>query len=281
MNKKGLIIVITVLFVVVFAGYKFIFSRSRDLGGLKAAANLPANVFLNDKLIGNTPFEDKHVTGEFIIKLIPQDTTDQSVSWQGKVKINPSVLTYVNRELGQSELTSGGEVLTLERTNQEQPQLEVSSQPDAATILVDGQEKGVASQVIAISEGEHDVAVASPGFIGRTIRVQATKGYKLKVDFQLVLSQSEAELIPSTQSGQPTPTGVKTTQPGKTSIQIKDTPTGFLRVRNAPNTSATEVAQVKPKDTYPLLEEKEGWYKILYAEGKEGWVSGRYAQKAD
>lgn len=281
MNKKGMVIAIIVLFVVVFAGYKFVLSRSRDLGGLKVAANLPANVFLNDKLIGSTPFEDKHVAGEYILKLIPQDTTNQSVSWQGKVKINPSVLTYVNRELGQSELTSGGEVLTLERVSQEQPQLEVSSQPDAATILVDGQEKGAASQIIGISEGEHDVAVASPGFVGRTIRVQATKGYKLKVDFQLILSKSEGELIPSTQGAQPTPTGAKAAQPGKASIQIKDTPTGFLRVRNAPKTSATEVAQVKPKDIYPLLEEKEGWYKIPYAEGKEGWVSGRYAEKVD
>lgn len=278
MNKKGIIIIITVFIVVAFAGYKFVISRSQGIGGLKIVTSSPANGFLNDKLIGNTPYEGKHATGEYILKLIPQDNTNQNVSWQGKVNINSSVLTYVNRELGPSELTSGGEILTLEKVSQDQPQLEVSSQPDAATILVDGQEKGAAPQTIAVSEGEHDVAIVSPGFVGRTIRVQASNGYKLKIDFQLVLTKSE-EI--STPSAQPAPTGAKTIQPGKASIRIKDTPTGFLRVRSAPNTSATEVTQVKPGDTFPLLEEKEGWYKIPYAEGKEGWVSGRYAEKVD
>lgn len=183
MNKKGLIVLIIIVFVIAIAGYKFITSQSGGLGGIKVVSNPPANVFLDDKLIGNSPLENKHKTGEFILKLIPQDTTNQSVSWQGKIKINPTVLTFVNRDLGPSELTSGGEVLTLEETNQDQPQIEISSQPDAATILIDGQEKGIAPQTLIVTEGEHDVAVTSPGFVGRTSRVQTTRDINYRLVF--------------------------------------------------------------------------------------------------
>ncbi len=62
-------------------------------------------------------------------------------------------------------------------------------------------------------------------------------------------------------------------------LQILDTPTGFLRVRANPSTSASEITQVKPGEKYSLLEEKASWYKIKVKEGTEGWVSGQYAKK--
>jgi N-acetylmuramoyl-L-alanine amidase len=64
-------------------------------------------------------------------------------------------------------------------------------------------------------------------------------------------------------------------------VVIKNTPTGWLRVRMEPSLSATEAAKVKPGEKYTLLDEKNGWYKISYKEGEEGWISGRYAKKLD
>ena len=46
-----------------------------------------------------------------------------------------------------------------------------------------------------------------------------------------------------------------------------------------PSASATEAAKVNPGEMFPYLnEEKSGWYKIEYEEGKEGWVSGVYVE---
>jgi len=67
----------------------------------------------------------------------------------------------------------------------------------------------------------------------------------------------------------------------KTIITIQDTPTGFLRVREEPSIEASEEAQVKPGDTFGLLDEKDGWYKINYEGKKEGWVYGQYAKKTE
>jgi len=44
---------------------------------------------------------------------------------------------------------------------------------------------------------------------------------------------------------------------------------------------ATEAAKVNPGETYPFLDEKEGWFKIEYDKDKEGWISGKYAEKVE
>jgi len=62
-------------------------------------------------------------------------------------------------------------------------------------------------------------------------------------------------------------------------VVIEDTPTGWLRVREGPGTTYDEITKVYPGETYPLLEESAGWYKIELEDGREGWVSGDYASK--
>jgi len=278
MTKKALIIVVLLVVVVIVAGYKFFISQTQNLGGLIVSSNPQANIFLDDKLIGKTSYEDKQPAGEHVLKLIPVDTASTSSSWQGKIVIYPSTLTYVNRELGASELTSSGEILTLEKNSQNETQISISSQPDGAIVLIDGQERGNTPFFVNnIVPGEHDVSVVSPGFISRTVRAQTTVGYKLAVNFQLALSGGE---VPGVEA-QITPSASVSPgkQENKTQIRITDTPTGFLRVRSGPTTGASEVAQVKPGETYPLVEEKEGWYKITYTDNKDGWISSRYAEK--
>jgi len=62
-------------------------------------------------------------------------------------------------------------------------------------------------------------------------------------------------------------------------ILIKDTPTGWLRVRDKASTAGSEVGRVEPGDEYELLDEDNGWYKIEYEQGEEGWISAQYANK--
>jgi len=67
----------------------------------------------------------------------------------------------------------------------------------------------------------------------------------------------------------------------KKEITIKDTPTGWLNARSGPGTSYTQIIKVYPKETYLLLEEKDGWYKIKIDEKIEGWVISDYATKSN
>lgn len=274
MNKKALLVVVILVAVLSFAGYKFFFSRIANVGGLKVSSNPKSSIFLNDKLLGKTPYDDKYPAGEYILKLIPEDSSTTAASWQKKINISPSLLTYVNRELGASELSSAGDILFLEKIPDKEAQVAIFSTPDAATVVLDGQEKGVSPLVLRdVVAGEHDVAVSSPGFSSRTVRIQAVTGYKLTVEYQLaILAENNATSSATTKDS---------TTPGKPYVVIKDTPTGFLRVRSGPATTATETAQIKPGDKYSLLGEESGWYKISFDDGKDGWISSRYADKTE
>lgn len=287
MSKRVVAFLVVFIVGLGFILYQVFVVSQRGTGGLKVDTVPQSSVFLNDRLIGKTPLEEKVSANEYSIKIIPDESAGTYTSWQGSITVKPSLLTYVKRDLGTSELTTGGEIITLEKISGSESQIEVNSTPDGAKILLDGQEKGITpSRINDVSVTEHDVTVTAVGFSARTIRIESHPGYRSSIHFQLALSdakvtegeQSTGKESSSSAELTATPSAVvkNTTQSG---VVIKDTPTGFLRVRGDASTNSKEVTQVKPGQNFPLLEEKEGWYKIAYEEGKEGWISSRYADK--
>ncbi|MEK7453096.1 MAG: pilus assembly protein PilM [Patescibacteria group bacterium] len=52
-----------------------------------------------------------------------------------------------------------------------------------------------------------------------------------------------------------------------------------VNVRSGPGINYAKIAEVLPKETYPLLEEKGNWYRIKLNDKIDGWVVSRYAIK--
>jgi len=71
---------------------------------------------------------------------------------------------------------------------------------------------------------------------------------------------------------------VQQAAPQQTQVQILPTPTGTLNVRSGPGQNNPIIAKVVPGETYPLLEETSGWYKIKLPT-QDGWISSQYAKK--
>ncbi len=69
----------------------------------------------------------------------------------------------------------------------------------------------------------------------------------------------------------PAATGTEDT---KKSIKIKTNALGYLRVRAGAGQTNAEVGKAEIGRTYAVKAEQNGWYKIEYETGKEGWVSG-------
>ena len=295
-NKKIILIGLGIILlgVGIFLASKFLIGGESGPAKLKITSTPIATVFLDTQHLGKTPYDDKVKSGEYTLKLIPESGTT-AVSWQAKIKLAPGVLTYINRELGDQELTSAGEILTLEKISGKTAEIAVLSTPDGAQVSLDGTSRGTTPLILQnIEAGDHELSVSAPGFLGRGIKVTTTLGFKLVASFQLALSS-----VPATPGASPTPppaggpsptaspkpTGSPrpTITPGaelpRPYVKILDTPTGWLRVRIEPSTSATEAAKVNPGETFPLLEEQAGWYKIRYQGINEGWISGQYAEK--
>jgi hypothetical protein len=201
-------------------------------------------------------------------------------------------LTFVSRELGSSDLTSAGEILTVTKmkgqTKGEHGQVSVVTDPAGAIIFLDNDEKGIAPLSLQdVPAGEHELAVYLPGFFRRSQKIKVSKGHVVEAQFKLALDKTLAEELvrrhkrrqmrPLTESsalsGTPAPAEVATKK-----LTIKETPTGFLNVRDEPSTSGAQVDQVVPGKEYEYTEERNGWYQITLSKNESGWVSGQYVE---
>ena len=239
-----------------------------------------ANVFVDGKLLGKTPYStDTLKAGEVMVKLIPESATEALASWENKVKLTGGVLTLIEREFAVSENNSSGNILSLEKAKDKNTALiSIVTEPDGVFVQVDGEEKGSSPVTLdKISAADHEIILSKENYKEKILHVKNVLGYRLLINAKL--GQNEPSLTPTPTLSGPTPKATVTPKIGgkitkNSFILIKENSLGFLRVRNAPK--GNEIAQIKPIDPeqkYPLLEEKSGWYKIAYEQGKEGWVS--------
>lgn len=285
---KGKLILLTLLLLGfgVFVFVKFyILDKQNIFGRVKVISSPVASVFMDNLAVGKTPFEQKYKVGEFILKLIPEGTATETATWQGKVKIYKNALTYVNRELGSSDVTSAGEIFTSTKMEKapksgDLGEIYVETEPQGAIIYLDNDEKGVAPLILSeVGKGDHELSVFMPRFIRRTQKVNVDPGYKVNALFKLSIDQSSGSTVAAGDKQTEKKEATDSAKTTKSTILIKDTPTGFLRVREEPSITASEEARVKPGDQFDLLEESLGWFKIEYEKGKQGWVYSQYAEK--
>ncbi len=298
-----------------FLGFIIIFFLSLGLGGcnlpflkpkkaaIQVLANPTAAVFLNDERVGTTPFfDDKIKPADYKVKLVTESSQPPLV-WEGRVNLIGGVLTVINRDLGENEEKSSGYVLSLEpQTNKKTASMVVRTIPDGAVISLNNEPKGFAPlSVDNLNEGEESLVISSPGYIEKSFKAKFIKGYKLLVDAQLAKMPEEQPKVEeekeATASAQASPTPKTSPSPSPKSsaspsaspkeidesfprpyVVIKSPNFGWVRVRSEPNTQSQELTKVNDGEQYKWLATSAGWYKIEYEEGKEGWISGKYAE---
>ncbi len=258
--------------------------RPSGQGALQVTANIASQVYLDDKLLGETPLckceqNNTIVQGEYTVKIVPNDT--QFTPFVVKVKVEPGVLTAVERTFLPGSLASAY-VLTLEKTSSQEPQLFVGTIPDSAMVAVNSTPRGTSPfHLESISPSEHEVEIQKEGFAKKTIRVRTVPQYKLIISAYLGTESAE-NTSSNLEKVSPTPTPTPSeTEPEDTTprVEIENTGVGFLRVRTGPSTATAEVTTVEPGEIFPYTDEQSGWYKITLPDGKSGWVSGRYVKE--
>jgi len=300
MKTKWLMIIVGVL-VLVLVGLivKSRFFNKQGPGALQISTTPRATVFVDANQVGVTPFFNDNIqSGEHTIKLVPETTVDGLSSWETKVDLLPGILTVINRDFGATEALSSGEILSLEKTGRrDKSSIAVISVPDQGVVKIEGEPKGFTPLTIEdLAPGDYQIVISATGYEERIVSASTIGGYKLIINVQL--AQQIEGIEEATESAEteeeeegaeeeeeeeteptvtPTPKA-KVTPPPKPYVEIKDTPTGFLRVRADSSTDSDELAKLDPGDMYPYLEEEDnGWYKIEYEDGEEGWISGVYA----
>jgi uncharacterized protein YgiM (DUF1202 family) len=274
--------------------------NKKNLSGLKIESTPTAQAFLDSKDLGSTPIDENDFQpGEYTVKL-----TSGSLSWENKIKLNANTKTYIRRDLGETDTSSGGVILTLEKSIGNKAEVEITSSPDGASVTLNGENKGTTPVIISDkSAGNYDLGISISGYKSQSIKIKITSGYKLSAMFELVKDEILPEATPSSSpisspSGKPGSSAspkasatasqsaspkLNTTPPAKPYIQVLETPTNYLNVRSEPNKTAEILTKIYPTEYYSYIDEQGSgadlWYKISYATNKEGWISAQYAKK--
>lgn len=283
MKKKLLVFLVLVLLFVGFIAVRYFVLDSQNASGrLKIISSPSAGVFVDNVAVGKTPWENQLKVGEYMVKLIPEGDATATASWQGKVRINKNALSYINRELGSTDLSSAGEIFTVAKmdrkpTTPSTGEIYVETDPNGAIVYLDNDEKGVAPLIMSdVLKGDHELSVFMPGFFRRTQKINVDTGYRVNAAFKLAIDQAQQK--PEEKKPEASPSA---TLAAKSKVTVGDTPLGYLRVREDATTTASESARVKPGQSFELLEEKNGWYKIEYESGKQGWISSQFSKKSN
>ncbi|MCL4363810.1 PEGA domain-containing protein [Patescibacteria group bacterium] len=276
---KGKLIILLVL-VLLFIGFVvvrfFILDQQNAYGKLKIISSPTTSIFINNMIIGKTPFEDKYKVGEYLVKLIPESSATDTASWNGKINVYKNALTYVNRELGSSDIFSAGEIFTTQKMdtppkNSNTGEIYVETEPQGAIVTLDNDEKGVAPLVMQdVLSGDHELSVFMPGFFRRTQKINVDAGYRVNASFKLAMDQSQKQLSDVANQASSSAT------PATATVTVNSNPQGWLRVRADATIDATEEAKVKVGEKFPLLDEKTGWYQIKFNGNNDGLVSGTF-----
>ena len=281
-GKLSLLLILVLLFVAFVVVRFFIIDKQNEYGKIKIVSSPTASIFLNSTFIGKTPFEDKYKVGEYLLKLIPETTASDTASWNGKINIYKNALTYVNRELGSSDIASAGEIFTTVKmtkkpSNSQSGEIYVETEPQGAIVTLDSDEKGVAPALMEnVTRGDHELSVFMPGFFRRTQKINVDPGYRVNATFKLAIDQSSSFVKePDDKTKTASSSGNINS---KTYVKIKENPQGWLRVRIDGSIDASESAKVKPGEKYEFLDEKTGWFKIKYNDNKDGLVSGDFTE---
>lgn len=275
----AIILVASGLFLLVRVIYTF---RDVGKGGLQINSNIKGKVLLDDQYIGDIPVrklgqQDTIPVGNYELRIEPADTTLSAFTQ--RIRINSGVLTAVDKTFLPGSLGSSY-VLTLEKSSNPKPQIEITTIPDGALVTIDSIAVGTTPyKSDSLSASEHEVELQKEGFAKKTIRVRTVENHTLVVS--AMLGTGELGTVPEiTQSITDTPSvSASPTQTAKITVTILATPNGFLRVRSGAGTSFGEVTRVEPGQTFDVINEQSGWYQIQIDENTTGWISSQFAAK--
>lgn len=288
MTAKQLIVLLTSSFLL--AGCSLPFGGKK--AGIQVTANPQASVFMDNRSLGQTPvYQNGQKPGTYNIKISAADTT--LVPWEGKITLNPGVLTVVDRQLASDPAKAHGFTLSFETlTNKTAAEVNLISFPDTVSVTVDGAPVGLTPfKSDSIAAGAHSFTLTSPGYQDLVVKASVLAGQRLVINAQLgtqdivptltptLPATPSATLAPSTVEITPLPKQATNSAVLKPYVEVLATPdNNHLKVRSENSIGNNIIAIINTGDRFPYISTSGSWYQIEYQKGLKGYISATYAK---
>jgi hypothetical protein len=275
MRKISLLLLPVLIAVLVFFGIIFFLDKKTGKGALQVTSVPKSQVYLDNILVGTTPFcacdpTQMLAIGDYNVKLVPIEGDFKP--FEEKITISRSTLTAVDRAFADNGSGEGSIISLIPLNDKNEAEVLVTSSPDKANVFLDSNPVGITPLVLRqVSLSDHDLRITKNGYKDKSLKIKTTSGYQLKSIFYLGINTDLSE-------SQTASVGASLTTTLPASVLILNTPTGFLRVREDSSINSLEIGRVKPGETYELIQEKTDWFEIKLA-SSSGWISSQYAVK--
>ncbi|MBU1088655.1 SH3 domain-containing protein [Patescibacteria group bacterium] len=237
-------------------------------------------VFIDNREAGMTPYKNNSLKpGEISLKLVPED--EKLKEWSRKVSLHNLSTTVVDWEFGEKEDESSGYVLFMEEAgNKEESSLIVNVDPADSAIKIDGEVKGFSpTQIQRIESGDKQIDLSFPAYKNKSLFVKFTDGFQLVVDAKLAKSEITDDIELEIEKELVMEKTTESTESARPYVKIKETETGWLRVRKGAGSDFEEIKKANPGEEYKLVSEEAGWCEIKLDDDETGWVSEMYVDK--
>lgn len=268
-----------------------------------------AQVYLDSLHLGSAPLNERGLKpGTYTIRIEPENLKDKR-PYETQIHLYSGSSTAILWNFTTtSEPTGTGDILELEPLpSASRAELSVITMPEGASVQLNSTTYGLSPVVLdSVDAGQYSLTLSAVGHVKKTLGVQIQPGFRMHVFSKLekegstaasptpaatptsIETNSNPNTPPTpapTAAPRPTPVAAVTssasanlTTPSKPYVTIKETGTGWLRVRDQASSAGKEVKQVNVGESFPYKSTLNGWYEIEYEPAKTGWISGQYGQ---
>ncbi|MBU4381028.1 SH3 domain-containing protein [Candidatus Parcubacteria bacterium] len=204
MTKKTLIPAIVLILVLFFALLFFGWSKRNLKGPISFSISAiydTATVFIDDKLVGNTPYKGQETKqGEFKIALEGENN-----NYETRLSAVVGTEVAIKRDLGVSSNFSSGQMVWMEKASKGGSVIAIISNPPDVEVTVDGVSLGTtplssSDLKVFAYDTNHKIEAIKEGYEGQTLDVTTKKGFKVNVSLDMFLLPIESNITLSDQS---------------------------------------------------------------------------------
>lgn len=170
----------------------------------------------------------------------------------------------------------GNITLSFEKIDRAVSEISVLTTPSLARVEIDGQIRGFSPVKNTVTVGKHSILVAFTSYKEEKLEIESQQGFRTIVSLKL---EKDLAFVPIPNPLE-SPTPIPTPENIVPQVEILQTSTGFLRVREDASAASKEIAQVSPGEKFNFVEKDitSEWYKIEYQPNLFGWVSSKFAK---